>query len=81
MHLHRVVVDLATTDDWYKVIREANTLYGAHNWRSQPRAKRRLERERWSGKVTPIWFDVPDPAFATWVSVKHSVNARVQATK
>ena len=81
MHLHRVVVDLATTDEWYKVIREANTLYGARNWRCQPRAKRRLERERWSGKTTSIWFDVPDTAFATWVSVKHSVNARVQATK
>lgn len=81
MHLHRVFVELASTDQWYKIIREANTLYGAHNWRGQPRARRRLERERWSGKVTAIWFDVPDPAFATWVSVKHSVIARVQATK
>lgn len=81
VHLHRVFVELANTDQWYKVIREANTLYGAHNWRGQPRARRRLERERWSGKSTLIWFDVPDPAFATWVSVKHSVIARVQATK
>jgi hypothetical protein len=21
-----------------------------------------------------IWFEVPDPAFATWVSVKHSIE-------
>lgn len=81
VHLHRVFVELANTDQWYKIIREANTLYGAHNWRGQPRAKRRLERERYSGKVTTIWFDVPDPAFATWVSVKHSVIACVRANK
>jgi hypothetical protein len=21
-----------------------------------------------------IWFEVPDPAFATWISVKHSIE-------
>lgn len=81
MHLHRVVVELVGTDDWYKVIREANALYGTHNWRGQPRAKRRLDLNKWTGKSTPIWFDVPDPAFATWVSVKHSVIAKVLAAK
>jgi len=81
MHLHRVIVELATTDEWYKIIREANALYGAHNWRGQPRAKRRLDLNRWTQKPTAIWFDVPDPAFATWISVKHSVIARVLVTK
>lgn len=81
MHLHRVVVELVGTDDWYKVIREANALYGTHNWRGQPRAKRRLDLNKWTGKSIPIWFDVPDPAFATWVSVKHSVIAKVLAAK
>ena len=81
MHLHRVIVELANTDEWYKIIREANALYGAHNWRGQPRAKRRLDQNRWAQKPTAIWFDVPDLTFATWVSVKHSVIARVSVTK
>jgi hypothetical protein len=82
MHLHRVIVEVATTEEWYSIIREANALYGSHNWRGQPRAKRRLDLNRWNVKKTiPIWFDVPDPAFATWVSVKHSVIARILATK
>ena len=81
MHLHRVIVEVANTDEWYKIIREANALYGTHNWRGQPRAKRRLDLNRWQQKPTPIWFDVPDPAFATWISVKHSVIARVLVTK
>lgn len=81
MHLHRVIVEVVNTEEWYKIIREANTLYGVHNWRGQPRAKRRLDLNRWQQKPTPIWFDVPDSAFATWISVKHSVIARVLVTK
>ncbi len=81
MHLHRVIVEITTTDEWYKIIREANALYGTHNWRGQPRAKRKLDVNRWNQRPTNIWFDVPDPAFATWISVKHSVIARVLVTK
>lgn len=81
VHLHRVFVEVANIDQWYKIIREANTLYGVHNWRGQPRVKRRLDPNRWKQQPTKIWFDVPDPAFATWISVKHSVIACVQVTK
>ena len=81
VHLHRVFVELANTDQWYKIIREANTLYGSHNWRGQPRARRRLERERWSGKVTSIWFDVPDPAIASWLAVKLAVQVKLVPNK
>jgi hypothetical protein len=81
MHpLHRVWIDIGSTDTWYAVIREANTLYGNHNWRGQPRIRRKLENN-WSRKTVRVWFDVPDPNFATWVSVKHSVIARVEGTK
>ena len=77
---HRVWVELTDTDTWYTLIKEANTLYGNHNWRGQPRVKRKLI-SNWSGNTVRVWFDVPDPNFATWISVKHSVIARVEAAK
>ena len=80
MHLYRVTVELEDAVQWYKIIREANALYGLHNWRGQPRIKRKLEKN-WSRNKVRVWFDVPDQNFATWVSVKHGVIARVQGTK
>ena len=80
MHPFRVWVELSNIEQWYKVIREANALYGNHNWRGQPRVRRKLDNN-WSRKVVRVWFDVPDPAFATWISVKHSVIARVEGNK
>jgi len=80
MHLFRVWVELSDLAQWYKVIREANELYGNHKWRGQPRIRRKLEHN-WSRKSVRVWFDVPDPAFATWISVKHSVIARVEGNK
>ena len=77
---HRVWVEIVNTDTWYALIREANTLYGNHGWRGQPRVKRKLVNN-WGSKSVRVWFDVPDPNFATWVSVKHSVIARVEGTK
>jgi hypothetical protein len=29
----------------------------------------------------PVWFEVPDSAFATWVAVKHAVIANLVAAK
>ena len=81
MHLHRVLFEMTTVQEWYKVIHEANALYGVHNWRGQPRVKRKLETNAWLKKTVPVWFDVPDPAFASWVSVKHSLIARNVVTK
>lgn len=81
MHpLHRVWVELGNTEQWYTIIREANQLYGVHNWRCQPRVKRKLENN-WIRNTIRVWFDVPDPSFASWVAVKHSVIARLEANK
>lgn len=81
MHpLQRVVFDLSNTDQWYTLIREANQLYGAHNWRCQPRVKRKLVHN-WAQNTVRVWFEVPDPNFATWVSVKHSIIARDPGNK
>jgi len=71
--IHRIWFEFESTDKWYAVMREANLVFGSGNWRGQPRVKRKLESNRWTKKTIPVWFDVPDPSFATWVSVKHSV--------
>ena len=81
MHLHRVWVTLSDVDTWYKVIREANAQYGRNNWRGQSHVKRKLEANHWVKRNIKVWFDVPDVAFATWVSVKHGVIASVEANK
>lgn len=80
VHLHRVSVELTNTDQWYKIIREANQLYGVHNWRCQPRVKRKLENN-WSNTTICVWFDVPDSNFASWIAVKYSVITRLGANK
>ena len=71
--MHRIHFNIATVSQWYLVIHEAKALYG-NNWRAQPRVKRRLEHSKvFSTTINPIWFDVPDPVFATWITVKHSI--------
>ena len=57
---------------WYKIIREANKLYGK-NWRGQQGVKRRLTS---SAVRVPhvIWFKVPDEKFATWIALKYAVT-------
>jgi len=81
MHsLHRVWVEVTYIHTWYSIIREANSLYGPKNWRGQPKVKRRLERN-WHHKPVRVWFDVPDPNFATWISVKHSVIVKSGVAK
>lgn len=74
MHLYRVTLELENSTQWYAVIREANALYGLHNWRGQPRVKRKLDRIRWSQTKSTVWFDVPDQTFASWISIKLAVR-------
>ena len=71
--LHRVWFEIPDTETWYAVIAEARRMYG-NNWRSQRHIKRKLEAWHRVAPV-PVWFDVPDPAFATWIGVKCSVIA------
>lgn len=70
--MHRIVFELVDTAQWYAIMREARTLYGK-NWRSQSHVKRKLDRNSWNKASIPVWFEVPDLNFATWVAVKHSV--------
>jgi hypothetical protein len=74
--MHRIWFQLHSTKEWYAVMNEARVMFGK-NWRTQSRVKRRLEHNNLWGltpaQTVPVWFEVPDPAFATWVAVKHAV--------
>lgn len=76
--MHRITFEIASTGTWYAIMKEARALYGT-NWRSQSHVKRKLER--WGTKMVPVWFEVPDPAFATWIAVKHAVIATLAPGK
>jgi hypothetical protein len=52
-------------------MREARAMFGK-NWRCQSHVRRKLD---WGSRTAiPVWFEVPDPQFATWVSLKLTVN-------
>jgi len=72
--MHRIVFALNNSKQWYEIMREARSLYGK-NWRCQPRVKRKLEKFAWERNrpENHVWFEVPDPSFATWCAVKHAV--------
>lgn len=51
-----------------------------------PKVRRKFNaRNMPHGHTIMVWFEVPDPRFATWISVKHSLqvqsDAKYQATK
>lgn len=73
--MHRVYMEISSVELWYKIIREANALYG-RNWRGQSGAKRRLSHNIWldEKKQERVWFDVPDEKFGTWVAIKCGVT-------
>ena len=73
--MHRVYMEISSVELWYKIIREANSLYG-RNWRGQSGANRRLSHNIWldSKKQERVWFDVPDEKFGTWVAIKCGVT-------
>ena len=74
--MHRIWFQLYTVKEWYAIMKEARAMFGT-NWRTQSRVKRRLENKLlWSFSLpepVPVWFEVPDQTFATWVAVKHAV--------
>ena len=80
--MHRIQVELHDVKTWYAVIRELNQVYGSGNWKGQSHVKRRLENIIWSpGQTVRVWFDVPDPAIATWLAVKLAVQVKLVPNK
>ncbi len=78
--LHRITFRLSTLDSWYAIMREARALYG-RNWRAQPRVKRKLTRTWALNGAERVWFEVPDPQFGTWCSLKLAVVQEQPANK
>ena len=71
--MHRITFEIDRVQTWYQIMAEARAQFGK-NWRAQPRSKRKLESWRPAGSPpVKVWFEVPDPAFATWVAVKLGV--------
>lgn len=80
--MHRIQVELRTVKDWYAVIRELNQVFGANKWKGQHHVKRRLENIIWNpSQNVQVWFDVPDPAIATWLAVKLAVQVKLAPNK
>ena len=80
--MHRIQVQLNDVPTWYAVIRELNQVYGVGNWKCQSHVKRRLEGLIWEGdRAIWVWFDVPDPAIASWLAVKLAVQVKLVPNK
>ena len=80
--MHRIHVQLNDVPTWYAVIRELNQVYGSGHWRGQSHVKRRLENLIWRPEQPVwVWFEVPDPKFATWLAVKLAVQVRIPPNK
>ena len=75
--MHRIYMKIGSTAIWYKIMREANALYG-RNWSGLSGVKRRLDRSIWvlghKANLVVCWFAVPDEKFGTWVALKFAVS-------
>jgi hypothetical protein len=79
--LHRFWITLSSVNQWYAVMHDLRQEFGK-NWKTQPRARRRLLKTEWSiqnswcllndnATRTKVWFDVPDLRIASWLSLKY----------
>lgn len=80
LSMHRITFALRNIDQWYAIMKEARNLYGK-NWKAQPHVKRRLDRNQWLKRDERVWFDVPDPNFASWCAVKLAVDVTISGNK
>ena len=74
--MHKLYFELTSVEQWYAIMREARAQFGK-NWQGQRHVKRRLEHAalwRLPGAAERVWFEVPDPAFGTWIAIKHAVR-------
>jgi hypothetical protein len=79
--LHRFWFSITTEKQWYDIMRECRNWFGK-NWRGQGKIRRKLKQTsalRWNKSSLQVWFEVPDPRFATWIAVKMSVQVQSDA--
>ncbi len=77
--LHRFWFMIATEQQWYQIMRECRAWFG-RDWQGMAKVKKKLSSAY--GRRTaplPVWFEVPDPRFATWISVKLSLQVQSDA--
>lgn len=79
--LHRFFVYVESHKQWYTVIAEARAWFGK-NWKCQNKVRRKLMRMSYDETPSmPVWFDVPDPKWSTWVATKLGVRVVVNVDK
>ena len=72
--LHRFWFMVSTQEQWYGIMQECRTWFGK-SWRGMSKVRRKLgSKHSPRPQVVPVWFDVPDPRFATWIAVKMSLQ-------
>ena len=78
--LHRFWFIISHVDQWYSIMRECRSWFG-RDWRTMPKVRRKLDPSRSRVRMVnvPVWFEVPDPRFATWISVKMSLQVQSDA--
>ena len=69
---YRFVVFVRNTRQWYAIMHECRVWFGK-DWKTQPKVKRKLSKIVRNDCV-PVWFEVPDETWATWVSTKLSLE-------
>lgn len=81
--LHRFWFTIRTLDQWYAIMRECRAWFG-REWRAQGKVRRKLHPRYFSNPLQSgleVWFEVPDPKFATWISVKLSLQVQSDEKK
>jgi len=72
--LQKFWFSVANEQQWYDIIRECRTWFGK-NWKGQAKVRRKLKGNAHRlNRSLPVWFEIPDARFATWISVKHSIQ-------
>ena len=75
--LHRFWFMVSTVQQWYDIMRECREWFGK-NWRGMSKVRKKLTVSH-GLRAMPVWFEVPDPRFATWISVKMSLQVQSDA--
>lgn len=62
---------------WYKIMAECRAWFGK-NWQTQNKVRRKFQEAPYRHGVVslPVWFDVSDPRFATWCTVKFGIQVK-----
>lgn len=78
--LHRFWFVISTEQQWYGIMQECRAWFG-HTWQGMAKVRRKLHARhpRTRAIPVPVWFDVPDPRFATWIAVKMSLQVQSDA--